>query len=66
MALIISLMLLRKLRHMMEMYDFYSATACFASQEGVNERDIDPILMGMASQKAEREDTTITPDLRGK
>ena len=31
----------------------------------MNEYDIDPVLMGMASQKAEREDTTITPDLRG-
>ena len=34
-------------------------------QEGVSEYDIDELLMGMASQKCEREDMTITPDLKG-
>jgi dual oxidase len=33
-------------------------------QEGVNEHDIDGLLMGMASQVAEKEDNIITPDLR--
>ncbi|XP_070539712.1 dual oxidase 1-like isoform X2 [Ptychodera flava] len=35
-------------------------------QEAVEESDIDEILMGMASQIAEREDNIITEDLRGK
>lgn len=34
-------------------------------QEGVDEHDIDALLLGMASQIAEREDMIITPDLRG-
>ena len=33
-------------------------------QDAVEETDIDPLLMGMASQITEREDNTITPDLR--
>ncbi|XP_077997407.1 dual oxidase 1-like [Glandiceps talaboti] len=35
-------------------------------QEAVEETDIDEILLGMASQIAEREDNIITEDLRGK
>ncbi|XP_077992197.1 dual oxidase 1-like [Glandiceps talaboti] len=35
-------------------------------QEAVEESDIDELLMGMASQIAEREDNIITEDLRGK
>ena len=31
----------------------------------MSEYDIDELLMGMASQKCEREDMTITPDLKG-
>ena len=34
-------------------------------QEGVGEHDIDALLLGMASQACEREDMTITPDLKG-
>lgn len=34
-------------------------------QDAVEETDIDPLLMGMASQITEREDNIITPDLRG-
>lgn len=37
----------------------------FYFQEGVEEFDIDELLMGMASQVTEREDNIITPDLRG-
>merc|ERR1719354_788936 len=35
------------------------------SVEAIEERNIHPLLMGMASQLCEREDNIITPDLRG-
>ena len=35
-------------------------------QDAVEETDIEPLLMGMASQITEREDATVTEDLLGK
>ena len=35
-------------------------------QVPIRETDVDPMYLGMASQAGEREDTIITPDLRGK
>ena len=35
-------------------------------QDAVQETDIDPLLMGMASQVTEREDNIVTEDLHGK
>jgi dual oxidase len=42
-----------------------TCNAYWNPQEGVEEHDIDAFLMGMASQIAEKEDMTITPDLKG-
>ena len=47
---------------------FYELPRCMwrcCFQESIREWDIDEFIMGMASQIAEREDNTITPDLRG-
>lgn len=35
-------------------------------QEPIDDYDIDELILGMSSQVTEREDTIITPDLRGK
>ena len=35
-------------------------------QDPIAEYDIDDFILGMSSQVTEREDTIITPDLRGK
>ena len=48
---------------------FFTVRTCNAywnPQVPIRETDVDPMYLGMASQAGEREDTIITPDLRGK
>ena len=48
---------------------FFAVRTCNAywnPQVPIRETDVDPMYLGMASQAGEREDTIITPDLRGK
>ena len=48
---------------------YFTVRTCNAywnPQVPIRETDVDPMYLGMASQAGEREDTIITPDLRGK